>query len=181
MDQVMSSQEDKSVGLIKWSIERNKFDLTDQDGKVIVSSKDKGYLNYLVVKQKHTAIIEAGIKSTKLVVEESSNLGIPQDLLDGIKAEMEPFVKAGVCPEFTRPRGRPRKHIPTVDNCRRHVLGDEENSDQRILLPITKHKIILDFKEYMEENWVPKKAIEQICSLYSVPYKQAYSICQEYI
>jgi hypothetical protein len=61
----------------------------------------------------------------------------------------------------------------------------EDNEDKvmdiRYLLPITKHKIVLDFKEYLEENWVPKKALEKICELYKITYFQAYNICASYI
>ena len=36
-------------------------------------------------------------------------------------------------------------------------------------------------KEYIEENWVPKKALEMIGELYNISYCQAYSICSSYI
>jgi hypothetical protein len=178
---VSSQAIDPTVGLIVWNTAKKKFDLMAGE-EILVSSKDKGYLNYLVVKQKHSAILGAGIKTTKLVADETS-FGISQDLLDGISAEMQPYVDAGIKPEFSRPRGRPRKYIPNVDNCRRHTMEDNEDKvmDIRYLLPITKHKIILDFKEYLEENWVPKKALEKICELYKITYFQAYNICASYI
>ena len=181
--QSCSQAVDPTIGLISWNSSKKKYDLLAGE-KVLVSSKDKGYLNYLVVKQKHSAVLEAGITTTKLVADESpaqiANFGISQDILDGIKAELQPYVDAGIKPEFTKPRGRPRKYIQNVENCHRHTLGDNE-LEVRSLLPITKYKIVLDFKEYMEENWVPKKALEKICELYNITYFQAYGICSSYI
>jgi hypothetical protein len=177
----MSSHADPTVGIIAWNAVKKKYDLIAKD-EIIVSSKDKGYLNYLVVKQKHTAILNAGLKSTKLLVSETpcENLGISQFIMEGIAAEMQPFVDAGIKPEFTRPRGRPRKYHPQIENKRSHTLSDSER-EIRTLMPITKHKIVLDFKEYLEENFTPKKALEEICNLYNITYFQAFGICESHM
>ena len=72
-------------------------------------------------------------------------------------------------------RGRPRKHVPTNDGKVLHQVSDAE-PETRNLLPSTIHKIILDYKEYVQEGMKPKAALDEICKLYRVPYGQAFNI-----
>ena len=188
----LSSQaDDPTVGKIFWNNDKKKYDLKS-NGEILVSSKDKGYLNYLVVKQKHSSIIRAGLKSTILVedqfvtevVETTStdeNLGISDFALGCINAELSTYL-CGKKPIFSRPRGRPRKYLPCDEHKHTHNMGDNERDrDLKTLRPITKHKIILDFKEYLEEGCVPKKALESICELYGITYFQAFTICEDHM
>ena len=183
---------DRSVGHISWNESKQKYDLLSE-GEVVVSSKDKGYLNYLVVKQKHSAIVQAGLKSTQIVFDKSplpvvmqtnadveGMMGISLGTWDALVTELQPYVASGVMPEFVPPKtkGRPRKYFPEVVNKRTHTLGDSE-PDLRSLLPMTERKIILDFREYLEEGKTPKQALDFICDLYKITYFQAFGICEK--
>jgi hypothetical protein len=182
---------DRSVGHISWNESKQKYDLL-ADGEVVVSSKDKGYLNYLVVKQKHSAIIQAGLKSTQIVLDKTpmpivmpskadvESMGISLGTWDALVTELHPYVAAGIMPEVVPPKtkGRPRKYFPEVVNKRTHTLGDSE-PDLRNLLPMTERKIILDFREYLEEGKTPKQALDFICDLYKITYFQAFGICEK--
>lgn len=79
---------------------------------------------------------------------------------------------------FKRSRGRPKKHVPIIDGKTVHKLGDEE-LDARSLIPSSIHKLILDFKEYIEEGKSPKEALELVSELYKIPYVQAFNICAD--
>jgi hypothetical protein len=77
--------------------------------------------------------------------------------------------------EDVKTRGRPRKYLPIIEGQEDHKLSDVE-PELRQLLPMTIHKIILDYKEYVEEGLTPKLALEEVCKLYSIPYGQAFNI-----
>jgi hypothetical protein len=77
-------------------------------------------------------------------------------------------------PEIKKTRGRPRKE--TAKNV--HKMSDEE-PENRNLLKSTERKIILDYREYVQEGIPPIKAIEIICDLYRVPYAQVFNICAD--
>lgn len=51
---------------IRWNTSKNRYDLVAA-GKVLVSSKKADYLNYLVVKQKHSAVLAAKVTSVVIV------------------------------------------------------------------------------------------------------------------
>lgn len=53
---------------IRWNPSKNRYELVAK-GKVLVSSKKSGYLQYLVTGQKHTAILKAGVTSAEIVSE----------------------------------------------------------------------------------------------------------------
>jgi hypothetical protein len=59
---------------IIWDANKNKYHLV-ANGKTLVSSKRHEYLNYLVVQQKHSAIIKAKVTSAELVTAEPSTPG----------------------------------------------------------------------------------------------------------
>ena len=78
--------------------------------------------------------------------------------------------------DVVKTRGRPRKDIPLVEGA--HKLSDVEPELQK-LVPSTIHKIILDFKEYIQEGVIPRVAFENIGELYQISYAQAFSICED--
>jgi hypothetical protein len=75
-------------------------------------------------------------------------------------------------------RGRPRKVVNKVGAKRTHKMSDDE-PEFRNLLPSSIHKIVLDYKEYIQEGSSPKIALENICKLYRIPYAQAFNICAD--
>ena len=189
---VCSQSVESGVGEIYWNEEKKKYDLI-AGGKFLVSSKNADYLNYLVVKQKHPTTV--GLTSTIIVKEkcavvpefhhhvapdQTNELGLSSFALGCVNAELQQSIETGEKPNFTRPRGRPRKHFSMVENLHTHTLEDSDR-DIRILMPMTKHKIILDFKEYLEEGSTPKTALENICKLYNITYFQAFSICERHM
>ena len=82
--------------------------------------------------------------------------------------------------EVKKTRGRPRKLVETNIERTTHQMGDSE-PETRNLLHTTVHKIILDYKEYVEEGMSPRLALEEVCKLYRVPYAQAFNICVDEI
>jgi hypothetical protein len=173
-----------SKAQILWNEQKQKYQLT-ADGKVLVTSKDKGYLNYLVVYQKHSAIIEAGITAVEVMSRSSDDLAVvaptEQVARPHVSALLwEDLLKKPfeVTTEYTpiKTRGRPRKYLPTTVGKHDHKMSDEE-SDVRNLLPSSIEKLIMDYKEYVQEGKTPKQALDEVCKLYRVPYGQAFNIC----
>jgi hypothetical protein len=74
-------------------------------------------------------------------------------------------------------RGRPKKNAPRIDGTIVHRMEDDTH-DNRVLLPVTKHKIALDFLEYIEEGKSRRGALLMVASLYQIPYSQAYTLCE---
>lgn len=79
--------------------------------------------------------------------------------------------------DVKKTRGRPRK-IFNVGSKRTHKMSDAE-PETRNLLSATEHKLMLDFKEYVQEGASPRDALDQVCRLYRVPYAQAFNICAD--
>lgn len=79
-------------------------------------------------------------------------------------------------PVTGKTRGRPRKYLPAVQGKTVHRMSDSEEPIRK-LRPETIHKVILDFKEYLDEGKTAREAMEEIAKLYAIPYSQAYMIC----
>jgi len=176
-----------SIGQIYWNDEKQKY-LLLSNGTVLVASKNKDYLNYLVVKQKHPAIIAA--KVTMIEVVKDKEEGATQEVLSADK-DNKPHVSAlifesvlGVpfqVKEVTKTvkvRGRPRKQQPDQVGFTTVKISDEE-TDNRQLLPDTIDKLRADYREYVEEGLKPLKALEEVAKLYRVPYNQAFNLCAD--
>lgn len=168
---------------ILWNKEKQKYQLISPQGSILVTSKDRGYLNYLVVYQRHSAIIAAGITAVETLSLKPPEPSKPQPDRPHVSALLwesilkKPFeLRPGIPGEVKKTRGRPRKYFPKVEGVHRHKMNDEE-PDSRNLLPATIKKLTLDFKEYLQEGKIPREALDEICKLYRIPYAQAFNIC----
>jgi len=74
-----------------------------------------------------------------------------------------------------------RRGRPSIQEARpgEHYLSDVNDNSTRSLLPLTLHKIKLDFIEFINEKVQRRQAIENIAKLYDIPYQQAYNICEK--
>jgi hypothetical protein len=159
------------------------------NGAVLVQSKDKGYLNYLVVYQKHAAIIAAGINQVEILKDKPSEEKVTVEIVKATDTDKShvsaliydtilgvPFVRDPV--KVTKTRGRPRKYFAPIEGHQTIKVSDEE-SDNRQLLHDTTEKIIMDYKEYVEEGMSPRDALKTVSELYRIPYGQAFNICAD--
>lgn len=202
VSQDVSPIDDHETAQISWCDELRKYVLTYQ-GEILVKSRNRDYLNYLVVKQKHAAVIKAGVTKVQVVSYSPADtprassvisntfpvikncdhptLGVTDFIWQSIVSEITPLAEScSEPPKFTRPRGRPKTNVPKVQGVRVNRMEDHDY-DLRHLSKMTIHKIILDFKEFIEENKTIQQALNGIASLYSIPYVQAYNLCQNEI
>ena len=79
-----------------------------------------------------------------------------------------------------RTRGRPRKHNlpPPLEGTLSVKISDVEGKEQSLTYEISR-KLILDFKEYLEEGLAPRYALDEVCKLYDVSYVQAFNLCAD--
>jgi len=80
--------------------------------------------------------------------------------------------------DVKKTRGRPRKLVNQIGGKQTHKMSDDE-PEFRNLLPSSIHKIVMDYKEYIQEGNTPKFALDEICKLYRIPYAQAFNICAD--
>lgn len=170
-----------SKGTIRFNAEKNKYELVDAKGEVLLSSKYSNYLQDLVSEQKH-AKIKDRVTYVEYVEELIKEIPVfTKQTLDDVKLKQPGFYGwlTASTPEAPRKRGRPQKHNlpPLPEGVHVNKLSD----DIPMCNPLTKPVIDKMLRFFTNMPGTTMQRIEYLSTVFKLPYQQIHKSLEKLI